>query len=182
RARGRLAATRWPSLVANGRRRGLLGDKVGSLRDRPGRCRRPGWLSRNTHRLIFRSPQKLCSSSAQALLTPANQQDAADDAQLGTDALGSWSSWLWHCARSGSQQIRNRGPALGWLRTAGGVYNGGLMRRVRRDTTSSSVGQLLKRTIGHSKLKCLIPKDDIVHHCCTCGRCTLSYMQLYCNY
>uniref|UniRef100_A0A1I8FTK4 IlGF domain-containing protein n=1 Tax=Macrostomum lignano TaxID=282301 RepID=A0A1I8FTK4_9PLAT len=95
---------------------------------------------------------------------------------------------------SGSQQIRTRLNCRGCARIRlirklyevckdrGGVYNGGLMRRVRRDTSSSSVGQLLKRTIGHSKLKCLIPKDDIVHHCCTCGRCTLSYMQLYCNY
>ncbi|PAA87568.1 hypothetical protein BOX15_Mlig031345g3, partial [Macrostomum lignano] len=146
------------------------------------------------------SPQallKLCSSSPHSGQSSKKLQTMRSSA-LTLSALVLLAVAL--CG-SGSQQIRTRSgsglaepklPRLCGIRLIrklyevckdrGGVYNGGLMRRVRRDTSSSSVGQLLKRTIGHSKLKCLIPKDDIVHHCCTCGRCTLSYMQLYCNY
>uniref|UniRef100_A0A1I8FJK1 IlGF domain-containing protein n=1 Tax=Macrostomum lignano TaxID=282301 RepID=A0A1I8FJK1_9PLAT len=72
---------------------------------------------------------------------------------------------------SGSQQIRTRsGSGLAELyevcKDRGGVYNGGLMRASDADTSSSSSGQLLKRTIGHSKPQMPDSKDDIVHHCC----------------
>uniref|UniRef100_A0A1I8JKM7 IlGF domain-containing protein n=1 Tax=Macrostomum lignano TaxID=282301 RepID=A0A1I8JKM7_9PLAT len=188
---------RWPSWLANGRRRGCSGIKLAAFGTAPADAGGLAGFPQHSP-TDLPSPQallKLCSSSPHSGQSSKKLQTMRSSA-LTLSALVLLAVAL--CG-SGSQQIRTRSgsglaepklPRLCGIRLIRKLYEvckdrGGASTTVVSCAASDATplaAQLLKRTIGHSKLKCLIPKDDIVHHCCTCGRCTLSYMQLYCNY